>query len=90
MLNVFNLMEWRFDLLSLAQCAQFGTFVNPPVATLTRGSPKVEKKPWQGTRESVAHDMGMQERSYSLRIIQFRKPNDGRPERQTVALSCID
>lgn len=45
MLNVFNLIEWRFDLLIPARSAQFGTFVNPPMATLTRGSAEVEKKP---------------------------------------------
>jgi hypothetical protein len=46
----FNLIQWRFDLLFLAQSAQFGTFVNPRMATLTRGSGEVEKKPWHSAR----------------------------------------
>jgi hypothetical protein len=37
-------MQWRFDLLIPAQLAQFATFVNPRMATLTTGSSKVEKE----------------------------------------------
>jgi len=51
-LNVLNLIEWSFNLLIPAQSAQFGTFVNPQMATLTRGSSKVEKKTWQSTSDS--------------------------------------
>jgi hypothetical protein len=51
-LNVSNLIEWSFDLLILAQSGQSERFVNPRMATLTRGSLEVEKTPWQGTRDS--------------------------------------
>ena len=37
MLNVFNLLEWRFDLLILAQSRQSGAFVNPRMATPDQG-----------------------------------------------------
>lgn len=57
MLNVFSLMQWRFDLLIPAQSPQFGTFVNPRMATLTRGSSQVELKPLQSTRESAHIDL---------------------------------
>jgi len=37
-LNVFNLLQWCFNRLIPAQPSQFGMFVNPRMATLTRGS----------------------------------------------------
>ena len=43
-LNVFNLIQWRFDLLSPAQRRQSGGFVNPGTATLTRGSPEFSNR----------------------------------------------
>jgi len=42
-LNVFNLVEWRFDLLIPARSRQFGANVNPRMATLTRGSGALKK-----------------------------------------------
>ena len=38
MLNVFNLLQWCFNRLIPAQPSHFGMFVNPRMATLTRGS----------------------------------------------------
>ena len=38
MLNVFNLIQWCFDLLIPAQSPHSEVFVNPRMATLTRGS----------------------------------------------------
>jgi hypothetical protein len=73
MLNIFNRVQWRFDLLIPAQLRQFGAFVNPPMATLTRGSSKVEKKPWQSTRGS--RDLAVfHERYVELKYLRATQP----------------
>ena len=37
LLNVFNLLQWCFSRLIPAQSPQYGSFVNPPMATLAQG-----------------------------------------------------
>ncbi len=54
MLNVFNLIQWRFDLLIPAQSPHSGVNVNPRMATLTRGSPTWNGKPTKAPRLSRA------------------------------------
>jgi hypothetical protein len=51
-LNVFNLIKWRFDLLIPAESGQSGAFVNPRMATLTLGVQSRGKETLAKTKDS--------------------------------------